>query len=51
MVTMSAYHGLHCVRRLHKNLYHATYYPNLTDTETTILRLHSGMATLSNQAK
>lgn len=43
MVTMSAYHGLHCVRRLHKNLYAATYYPNLTDTESTILRLHSGM--------
>ncbi|KAK1750921.1 hypothetical protein QBC47DRAFT_425872 [Echria macrotheca] len=41
MVTMSAYHGLHCVRRLHRNLYAATYYPNLTETDAALLRLHS----------
>ena len=48
MVTMSAYHALHCVRRIHRNLYAATYYPNLTDVETALLQQHSGMIVPKN---
>ncbi|PWY83790.1 hypothetical protein BO94DRAFT_468662, partial [Aspergillus sclerotioniger CBS 115572] len=41
-VTVSAYHGLHCVQRLHHYIYAEHYYPGLDEFETFMLRRHAG---------
>lgn len=41
-VTVSVFHGLHCIRRLHQYLYVDHYYSNLTDHEKFMLMRHTG---------
>ena len=41
-VTVSAFHGLHCIRRLHQYIYPETYYSDATDNELWFLRRHTG---------
>ena len=41
--TLAVFHGLHCVERMHHTLYPDHYYPNMTEQETLLLRIHSGM--------
>lgn len=41
-VTISAYHGLHCVRRLHKYIWADHYYPEVTEREAFLLKGHTG---------
>lgn len=38
---LAVYHGLHCVERIHHVLYTDHYYPNLTESETFLLKQHS----------
>ncbi|KAI0100221.1 hypothetical protein GGR51DRAFT_564247 [Nemania sp. FL0031] len=40
-VTISAFHGLHCVRRLHKYIWSEHYYPELSEHDTFFLRRHT----------
>ncbi|KAI1203434.1 hypothetical protein F5X97DRAFT_340617 [Nemania serpens] len=40
-VTISAYHGLHCVRRLHKYIWADHYYPEVTEREAFLLKGHT----------
>ncbi|XRM42745.1 hypothetical protein ABZX51_005954 [Aspergillus tubingensis] len=40
-VTVSAYHGLHCVQRLHHYIYADHYYPGLGEFEAFMLRRHT----------
>lgn len=40
-VTVSAFHGLHCVRRLHQFLYPDVYYSDATEYENWILLRHA----------
>ncbi|OOF98774.1 hypothetical protein ASPCADRAFT_512947 [Aspergillus carbonarius ITEM 5010] len=40
-VTVSAYHGLHCVQRLHHYIYAEHYYPGLSEFEAFMLRRHT----------
>ncbi|KAI1815062.1 hypothetical protein GGS20DRAFT_364073 [Poronia punctata] len=40
-VTVSAFHGLHCVRRLHKYLWADHYYPDLSDHDSFFLKRHA----------
>ncbi|KAK4204612.1 hypothetical protein QBC40DRAFT_292781 [Triangularia verruculosa] len=39
--TVSVYHGLHCIERLHHYIYSDHYYPNLTQNEQFILKRHT----------
>ncbi|TWU72312.1 hypothetical protein ED733_000059 [Metarhizium rileyi] len=39
--TVSVFHGLHCVERLHHILYSETYYPNLSANDTFTLKRHT----------
>lgn len=41
-VTVSAFHGLHCVRRFHKYMYIDHYYPEISEWEMFMLRRHTG---------
>ncbi|KAI2863428.1 hypothetical protein CBS147343_2015 [Aspergillus niger] len=42
-VTVSAFHGLHCVKRLHMYIYAEHYYAGLSEFELFMLRRHTGM--------
>lgn len=44
--TVSVFHGLHCVERLHHILYAETYYPNLSANDTFTLKRHTGTITV-----
>ena len=46
-VTVSAFHGLHCVQRFHKYMYTDYYYPGVSDWEMFMLRGHTGNAILN----
>ncbi|KAJ5559615.1 hypothetical protein N7513_002014 [Penicillium frequentans] len=41
-VTLSAFHGFHCIRRLHQYLYAEHYYPGLSEFEKFMLLRHTG---------
>ncbi|KAF6229662.1 hypothetical protein HO173_011308 [Letharia columbiana] len=38
--TLSVYHSLHCVKRLHHLMYFDHYYPNKTDQESMLIKHH-----------
>jgi hypothetical protein len=40
--TLSVFHGLHCVKRLHHYIHKGFYYQNLTDPEEQRLLEHTG---------
>lgn len=40
--SISAYHSLHCIKRLHHLMYFDHYYPNKTDQESMFIRKHHG---------
>ncbi|POR36614.1 Hypothetical protein TPAR_09138 [Tolypocladium paradoxum] len=40
-ITVSVFHGLHCIERLHHFLYSETYYPGLSEDDTFTLKLHT----------
>ncbi|KAI8623073.1 hypothetical protein F5Y19DRAFT_459850 [Xylariaceae sp. FL1651] len=40
-VTISVFHGLHCVRRLHKYIWSEVYYANVSDHDAFFLRRHT----------
>jgi hypothetical protein len=44
-VTVSAFHGLHCIRRLHQYMYPEVYYSDITEHESFFLRRHTGKST------
>ena len=39
--TLMAWHGLHCVKRLHHYMYEDYYFPNLTDAERLLNEVHN----------
>jgi len=41
-VTVAAFHGLHCVQRLHHFIYTDDYYSDLSETEVFLLKQHTG---------
>ena len=41
--TLTVYHSLHCVRRLHHFMYKDHYYPNITGPDFNRLKAHAGM--------
>ncbi|KAI1117594.1 hypothetical protein F5Y14DRAFT_354980 [Nemania sp. NC0429] len=40
-VTISAFHGLHCLRRVHKYLWSEHYYPDLSEHDSFFLKRHT----------
>ena len=46
--TMTVYHALHCVKRLHHFIYLDHYYPNLTGSEHVLLMQHAGRWSLTS---
>lgn len=40
--TLSAYHSLHCIKRLHHYLYFDQYYPGKTELEAMLIKHHAG---------
>lgn len=38
--TLSAYHSLHCIKRLHHLLHFDDYYPNMTGIKAQLIRHH-----------
>ncbi|KAG8416843.1 hypothetical protein J3459_013565 [Metarhizium acridum] len=40
--TVSVFHGLHCIERLHHFLYAEIYYPDLSDNDAFTLKRHTG---------
>jgi hypothetical protein len=41
-VTVAAFHGLHCVRNLHKYLYAEHYYEGYSEQDLWTLKRHAG---------
>jgi hypothetical protein len=44
--TLSAYHSLHCIKRLHHLMYFDHYYPGKTDQEAMLIKQHGGESNL-----
>lgn len=40
--TLTVYHGLHCMERLHHYLYPEHYYSSFSDDEKLLLKYHAG---------
>lgn len=40
-VTLGVNHELHCLRRLRHSLYHEYYFPNMTEQDAALDRMHS----------
>jgi hypothetical protein len=40
--TLSVYHSLHCIKRLHHLMYFNHYYPGKTEQEAMLIKHHGG---------
>lgn len=47
-MTMSVFHGLHCIQRLHHYIYHDHYYPNISEAEDFALKAHTGKTSVES---
>lgn len=47
--TVTVFHGLHCVNRLHHYLYPDHYYPDLDKDEQFLLKRHTGTSRTLNE--
>lgn len=45
-VTVSVFHALHCVQRLHHYVYRDHYHPNLSEKDDFALKQHTGISSL-----
>lgn len=49
--TLNVFHELHCLKRIHQFMYSDYYFPDISEHQKEVNRLHNGMSQYSRAAK